>query len=54
MYEVPTVHGYHLVCSGFNSLQFNEEIQNRGLDKVNIHKNNPTLLYYNDLSSKQK
>ena len=54
MYEVPTVHGYHLVCSGFNSLQFNEEIQNRGLDKVDIHKNNPTLLYYNDLSSKQK
>ena len=48
MYEVPTVHGYHLVCSGFNSLQFNKEIQNRGLDKVDIHKNNPTLLYYND------
>lgn len=54
MYEVPTVHGYHLVCSGFNSLQFNKEIQNRGLDKVDIQKNNPTLLYYNDLSSKQK
>lgn len=52
MYEVPTVHGYHLVCTGFNSIQFNKEIQNRGLDKVDIHKNNPTLLYYNDLSSK--
>lgn len=42
------------MCSGFNSLQFNEEIRNRGLDKVDIHKNNPTLLYYNDLSSKQE
>lgn len=54
MYEVPTVHGYHLVCSEFNSLQFIEEIRNRGLDKVDIYKNNPTLLYYNDLSSKQE
>ena len=54
MYEVKTVHGFHLVCNGFNSAQFNDEIKNRGLDKVDIHKNNPTLLYYNDLSSKQE
>lgn len=52
MYEVPTVHGYHLVCNEFNSLQFNKEIQNRGLDKIDIHKNSPTLLYYNGLFSK--
>lgn len=29
-------------------------LRDNNLDKIDIHKNNPTLLYYNDTSSKPK
>lgn len=45
-YVVPTVHGYHLITCGFNRVEFNEKLREAGLDYVDIHKDNPTLLYY--------
>lgn len=53
-FVVPTVHGFHIVCNGFDVNQFNSLLKDKGIDKVDIHKDNPTLLYYNDLSSKQE
>ena len=52
--KIPTVHGFHIVCNGFDVNQFNSLLKDSGLDTIDVHKNNPTLLYYNDLSSKQK
>lgn len=54
LFTVPTVHGYHILCNGFDLNQFSQLIKDNGIDKVDIHKNNPTLLYYHDLSSKQE
>ena len=54
MYRVPTVHGFHLICNGFDTKQFNSLLKDKHLDTIDIHKNNPTLLYYNDLSSNSK
>lgn len=46
IYQIPTVHGFHLVCNGFDSNQFNNKIKSSNLNNIDIHKNNPTLLYY--------
>lgn len=46
IYKVPTVHGFHIVCNGFDVNQFRSIVK----DYIDIHKNNPTLLYYNDNS----
>ena len=46
LYKVPTVHGFHIVCNGFDINQFRNIIK----EPIDIHKNNPTLLYYNDNS----
>ena len=40
---VPTVHGWHLITNAFDVEKFKEKYPN-----VDIHKNNPTLLYYHD------
>lgn len=53
-YIVPTANGYHIICNGFNTIQFRTALVVNNLDKVDIHKNNPTLLYYDDISSKQE
>lgn len=52
LYEIPTVHGFHIVCNGFDVKQFQEMMKFKMIRPVDIHKDNPTLLYYNDLSSK--
>lgn len=55
LYVVNTVNGFHIICNGFDTREFNKTLIENGVDKVDIHKNNPTLLYYNsDLSSKQE
>lgn len=54
MFRVPTVHGFHIVCNGFDTRQFSLLLKDNNLSTIDIHKNNPTLLYYNDLSSKQE
>lgn len=40
-YIVPTLHGFHLITTPFNSQKFSIEYP-----LIDIHKNNPTLLYY--------
>lgn len=52
MYVINTVNGYHIVCNGFDTTQFKELLKQQNLDTIDVHKNSPTLLYYNDLSSK--
>ena len=52
-YVVPTVHGCHLITYGFNRTEFIERLRDSNIEYVDIHKDNPTLLYY-DLSSQQE
>jgi hypothetical protein len=40
---VPTRHGYHLITRPFNKKAFNELYN----EKIDIHDNNPTILYVN-------
>ena len=40
-YIIPTLHGYHLITSPFNCQKFSEIYPN-----IDIHKDNPTLLYF--------
>ena len=42
-YIVPTLHGLHLITKPFNLQQFVERYPN-----IDIHKDNPTLLYFNN------
>lgn len=39
---VPTLHGYHLITKPFNKKKFRDMY----CEKIDIHDNNPTLLYY--------
>lgn len=52
-YIVPTVNGCHLITYGFNRVELNERLHKSGIPLIDIHTNNPTLLYY-DLSGQQK
>lgn len=40
-FSVPTLHGAHLITSPFNYQKFSQEYPN-----IDIHKDNPTLLYF--------
>ena len=42
---IPTLNGVHLITNPFNINEFREK---QGFYCPDIHKNNPTLLYYND------
>lgn len=44
---IPTVNGYHLISNGFDRQQFSQKLALYQLDPIDIHDNNPTLLYYN-------
>jgi hypothetical protein len=44
--EVPTKHGVHLICHPFDIGQFEEIVKLQNLSVPDIHKNNPTLLYF--------
>ena len=41
---IPTLHGYHLISKPFNKQKFSK-LYNKQID---VHDNNPTLLFYND------
>ncbi len=41
LYKVPTAHGIHLITKPFNTTLFTEKYPD-----IDIHKNNPTLLYF--------
>lgn len=43
---IPTVHGYHIISYGFNRIEFLNKLKESNLDYVDIHTDNPTLLYY--------
>lgn len=47
--KIKTLNGYHLITKPFNSNKFNQLCAMYKLDNIEIHKDNPTLLYfYND------
>lgn len=43
---LPTVKGFHVICTGFNVELFNMKTDEAGLGKVDVQKDNPTLLFY--------
>lgn len=45
-YQIPTLHGYHLITIGFDVQQFNQKLAIKNMDLIDIQKDNPTLLYY--------
>lgn len=45
---VPTLHGYHLITSKFDVEQCQQELAINGIDALDIHRDNPTLLYYHE------
>ena len=47
--EVPTVHGCHLITHPFNTKVFYEICDYNQIPRVDIHKDNPTLLFYETL-----
>ena len=44
-YIVPTAHGNHLICKPFNTTKFRQKYP-----EIDVHKNNPTLLYFEPLN----
>lgn len=44
--EIPTANGIHLITKGFDVQQFQQQLALRNMDKVDILKDGPTLLYY--------
>lgn len=46
LYYVPTVNGIHVITLGFDLEQFKQELAIAKLDNIDIHKDNPTVLYY--------
>lgn len=45
-YVIPTLHGYHIITIGFDSQQLYNGLKSKGVDMVDIQKDNPTLLYF--------
>ena len=48
LYYVPTVNGIHVITLGFDLGQFKQKIAIAKLDNIDIHKDNPSVLYHND------
>lgn len=48
LYYVPTVNGIHVITLGFDLEQFKQELAIDKLDNIDIHKDNPTILYYSN------
>lgn len=44
-YIVPTAHGKHLICKPFNTTKFGQKYP-----EIDVHKNSPTLLYFESLN----
>ena len=44
---VPTLHGFHIISRPFNKQRFNKLYEKQ----IDIHDNNPTLLYFNEAES---
>lgn len=48
LYYVPTVNGIHVITLGFDLERFKQELAIAKLDNIDIHKDNPTILYYSN------
>lgn len=48
LYYVPTVNGIHVITLGFDLEQFKQELAIAKLDNIDIHKDNPIILYYSN------
>ena len=44
---IPTVNGFHMITRPFNLAEFRKYMELQG-DVPDIHKDNPTLLYYSE------
>ena len=49
LYYVPTVNGIHVITLGFDLGQFKQKVAIAKLDNIDIHKDNPSVLYYDDV-----
>lgn len=45
--KIPTKNGYHLITKGFNRKEFSKKFGN----KIDIHRNNPTILYIPEIKN---
>lgn len=45
---IPTVNGFHALTKGFDLEQFKQKLAIANLDNIDIHKDNPTVLYYSN------
>lgn len=45
---LPTVNGIHVISNGFDIEQFKQKLALNKLENIDIHKDNPTVLYYYD------
>ena len=45
---IPTVNGFHALTKGFDLEQFKQKLAIAKLDNIDIHKDNPTVLYYSN------
>lgn len=43
---IETLNGWHIICKGFDINQFKQKLAIKGLDNIDIHRDNPTVLYY--------
>ena len=48
LYYIHTVNGIHVITLGFDLEQFKQKLAIAKLDNVDIHKDNPSVLYYDD------
>lgn len=49
LYYVPTVNGIHVITLGFDLGQFKQKVAIAKLDNIDIHKDNPSVLYHEDV-----
>lgn len=47
-HTIPTRQGFHFITTAFDKNQFAQELAINQLAPIDIHDNNPTLLYFND------
>lgn len=45
-YVIPTFSGIHLLTTKFYINQFQNKLASEGIDHIDVHRDNPTLLYY--------
>ena len=49
LYYVPTVNGIHVITLGFDLGQFKQKVAIAKLDNIDVHKDNPSVLYHDDV-----